>query len=392
MISAPTVPAPILPGGCLGVVGNGQLARMFAQAAQRMGYRVIPYGPEHPSPASRVCDEAVVAAYDDTAALERFAQQVQAVTLEFENVPVEALQVLERHVPVRPGPHILYTCQHRLREKTFLKEHGFPTVPFQAVRSQADLDAALQTLGTPAVLKTAGFGYDGKGQVLLKTAEDAVGLYEKRGGVESILEAFVNFECEVSLIVARGLEGAVVSYPLFENRHRHHILDVTSIPARVQEALEQQAEQLGRRLAEAFDLVGLLCIEFFVVNDAAGTPALFINELAPRPHNSGHVTIEACVTSQFEQQVRTLCGLPLGNPQPVAPAAAMANLLGDLWSPPAGAPNWNRMLGWDDVKLHLYQKTEARPGRKMGHLTLLGDSLDGVLARIQAAQAALTTE
>jgi len=373
---------PILPGATLGILGSGQLGRMFAIAARRMGYRVHTFSPDRETPTGQVADLEVNASYEDLDALAEFARRVDVISFEFENVPSSASECAARYVPVRPSGQVLHTTQNRLREKTFLASHGFPCAPFRAVRSREELTQALAEIGTPSVLKTAGFGYDGKGQAVIRQPADADAAWQAIGGVEAVLEGFIDFECEVSVVAARGLDGQFAHYGVLENRHRNHILDVTIPDAPIGERLSREAVEVARGLLEALDVVGVLCVEFFVTKDGR----LLVNELAPRPHNSGHYSFDACVTSQFEQQVRAVCGLPLGDTTLLRPAA-MANLLGDVWAD--GEPNWAAALRDPWVKLHLYGKVEARPGRKMGHLTAFGASREDALARVIAARDAL---
>jgi 5-(carboxyamino)imidazole ribonucleotide synthase len=377
------VSEPILPGATVGVLGSGQLGRMLALAAARMGYRVHTFSPERDTPTGQVAAREIAAPYDDLDAVRAFARAVQVVTFEFENVPAATAAAAAEYAPVRPDGTVLHTTQHRLREKTFLAAAGLPVTPFRPVRSLADLVAALTDLGCPAVLKTAGFGYDGKGQVLIRTPEAAASALASLAGQEAILEAFVDFAREVSVVAARGLDGAVVDYGLIENTHHHHILDVSVAPAPGDPAQARAACEIAHTVLEALEVVGVLCVEFFETRDGR----LLINELAPRPHNSGHLTIDACVTSQFEQQLRAVCGLPLGAPDLLRPAA-MANLLGDLWT--GGEPDWTAACAFPEVKLHLYGKHAARPGRKMGHLTALAATPEAARARVLAARTALT--
>ena len=352
------------PGSTVGVLGGGQLGRMFAMAARRLGYRVHTLSPEHDTPTGQIADVEINAPYDDLDAVRRFAQAVDVVTFEFENVSAEAAAAAEAHAVVRPNGHALFIAQHRLREKSFVAERGLPVTPFAPVRSAEDLASALGAVGTPAILKTAAFGYDGKGQVAIRQAGDALGAWESLGRQESILEAFIDLEREISVIGARGVDGSWSHFGPIDNAHRHHILDVSVAPSTVAAPIGARAVEVTRAVMEALDFVGLLCVEFFVANDGR----LLVNELAPRPHNSGHLTFDACRTSQFEQQLRAVCGLPLGSPELLQPAA-MANLLGDLWA--NGEPRWAAALRIPEVKLHLYGKTSARPGRKMGHITAL---------------------
>lgn len=374
--------APILPGATLGVLGSGQLGRMFALAARQMGYRVHTLSPEADSPTGQVADREVVADYADLDAVRDFARGVAVVTFEFENVPAATAGACAELAPVRPAGAVLHVGQNRLREKSFLAEKGLPVTPFAPLRSQEELATGLAKVGLPAVLKTAAFGYDGKGQALVQSADEAATAWAEMHGAEAILERFIDFEREVSVVAARGLDGHIEACPLFENVHARHILDLTLAPARVSPDVANAALEIAHGVLAALDVVGVLCVELFV----APGGALFINELAPRPHNSGHLTIEACATSQFEQQVRAVCGLPLGSPAQLAPAA-MANLLGDLWA--GGEPDWAAALADPAVKLHLYGKAAPRPGRKMGHLTALGASVEEAGERVMRARAAL---
>jgi 5-(carboxyamino)imidazole ribonucleotide synthase len=372
----------IEPGATVGVLGGGQLGRMFAIAARRMGYRVHTYSPDSDTPAGQVSDKEYEHAYDDLDAVREFARGVSVVTFEFENVPAAAVEAAAALAPVRPSGSVLHTTQHRLREKTFLSRHGFPVTAFRHVTSPEALAMGLAELGCPAVLKTAGFGYDGKGQTRIDKADDAPHAFEALRGQEGVLEAFVDFEREVSVVAARGLGGEFAHYGVVENTHSRHILDLSVAPARVDEKTEREAVRIARAVLEALDVVGVTCVEFFLTR--RGT--LLVNELAPRPHNSGHFTFDASVTSQFEQQLRAVCGLPLGSTELLRPAA-MANLLGDLWQ--EGEPLWREALAFPDVKLHLYGKLEARPGRKMGHLTALAAAPEEAARTALAARAAL---
>jgi 5-(carboxyamino)imidazole ribonucleotide synthase len=373
----------IAPGSAVGVLGSGQLGRMFAIAARRMGYRVHTLSPDYDTPTGQVADLEVQAAYDDLDAVRKFARGVSVVTFEFENVSAGATEAAAEHAPVRPAGSVLHTTQNRLREKAFLAGAGVPVTPFAPVRSLEDLSAALATLGTPAVLKTAGWGYDGKGQVKITAIEDAPAAWEAVGRQESVLEAFVDFEREVSVVAARGLDGSFAHFGVIENRHSRHILDVSIAPAAVSPRVVEDAVEIARGILEGLSVVGVLCVEMFLTRD----DRLLVNELAPRPHNSGHLTFDACVTSQFEQQLRAITGLALGSTELLRPAA-MANLLGDLWQ--TGEPDWAAACRHPDVKLHLYGKADARPGRKMGHLTALAKTPEEALERVVGARAALT--
>jgi 5-(carboxyamino)imidazole ribonucleotide synthase len=371
---------PFLPGSRIGVMGGGQLGRMFAIAARRMGYRVHTFSPEEDSPTGQLADVEIVASFDDEGAVAKFARGVDVITFEFENIPLHSIEWCEQFCPVRPSGRILHIAQNRLREKTFLAEAGFPLPKFRAARDVSDLRAATSALGYPAVLKTAAFGYDGKGQRTLKSEHDLPAAIAE----ESVLEQFVAFEKELSVVVARNGQGDTAVYPVCENRHRNHILDLTIVPAQLPPETETAARALAKAIAGALELTGLLAVEMFLLGDGS----LLINELAPRPHNSGHFSFDACVTSQFEQQLRAVCGLPLGSTALLRPAA-MANLLGDLWQ--NGEPDWSAALTFPEVKLHLYGKSEPRPGRKMGHLVALDPDPGRAEQLAVSARAALTT-
>ena len=376
---------PILPGATIGIFGSGQLGRMLALAARRMGYRVHTFSPDTDSPTGQVADLEISAPYADLDAVRRFVRGVDVVTFEFENVAAAVAEIaLEAGVPVRPGGHVLHTTQHRQREKNFLVAAGLPVAPFVPVHNLADLQRGLAHLGCPAILKTAAFGYDGKGQIKINAPAEADAAWTAIGAQEAVLEQFVNFVGEVSVVAARGLDGSFVDYGLIENIHRDHILDLSVAPARVSPRVVANAVGLAQIVLEQLNVVGVLCVEFFLTQDEQ----LLINELAPRPHNSGHLTIDAMVNDQFEQQLRAICGLPLGATTQLRPAA-MANLLGDLWQ--TGEPNWVAACAMQQVKLHLYGKQAPRPGRKMGHLTALADSPDQALQIVQAARTILSS-
>ena len=395
--------APILPGAAVGVLGSGQLGRMFAIAARKMGYRVYTLSPDNDTPTGQVADVEVVANYDDLDTVAAFARQVSVVTFEFENVSAAATETAARHAPVRPAGSVLHTTQHRLREKTFLSQHGFPVTPYVPIASVDELRAAVAKLGTPGILKSAGFGYDGKGQFKITSpdqVEQAWKAVTAHGGANppqdsalgtqdsspvAVLEAFVTFEREVSVVAARGVDGSFAHWGVIENDHRNHILDLSVAPAAVEPGVHAKAIEIARGVLEALDVVGVLCVEFFLT--ARGE--LLVNELAPRPHNSGHLTFDASLTSQFEQQLRAVCGLPLGDTRLHSPAA-MAQLLGDTWldAGPAG-PNWAAALANPNVKLHLYGKADPRKGRKMGHLTALAPTVEEARRQVLAARDAL---
>jgi 5-(carboxyamino)imidazole ribonucleotide synthase len=371
---------PLLPGATIGVFGSGQLGRMLALVARRMGYHIHTFSPEQNSPTGQVADVELCAPYADLAAVRTFVHGVDVVTFEFENVAAAVAQIAEEEgVPVRPGGWVLHTTQNRLREKSFLAAAGLPVTPFVAVQHLAELQAGLARLGYPAVLKTAAFGYDGKGQVKIAKADEAPAAWQAIGEQPAVLEAFVNFDRELSVVAARGVDGSFAHYGVIENRHHNHILDLSLAPARVAPHVVDDAIAIAHTILEKLAVVGVLCVELFLTPEER----LLVNELAPRPHNSGHLTIEAAGTSQFEQQLRAICGLPLGATTLLRPAA-MANLLGDLWQP--GEPNWAAACALPEVKLHLYGKQTARPGRKMGHLTALAESIDAAQALVLTAR------
>jgi 5-(carboxyamino)imidazole ribonucleotide synthase len=372
----------INPGATIGVLGSGQLGRMFAIAARRLGYRVHTFSPDSDTPTGQIADVEINASYDDLDAVRRFARAVSVVTFEFENVSAAAAAAAAECAPVRPSGEALHITQHRLREKSFLSSHGFPVTPFRPINSLADLQSGLDELGSPAVLKTAGFGYDGKGQTMITAREQAETAYASSGGQELILEAFVDFTAELSVVAARGLDGSFVNWGVMANSHRHHILDLSVAPAALPPAITGEAIEIARHILDSLSIVGVLCVEFFLTRDGR----LLVNELAPRPHNSGHLTVDACVTCQFEQQLRAVCGLPLGSTELLRPAA-MANLLGDLWRD--GEPDWAAACAFPEVKLHLYGKLQPKPGRKMGHLTALAQTAEEAAARVLAAREAL---
>ena len=374
---------PVLPGSAVGVLGSGQLGRMFAMAARRMGYRVHTLSPDQDTPTGQVADVEINAPYEDLDAICKFANGVSVVTFEFENVPADTAAAAARCAPVRPSGAVLHTTQHRLREKTFLSNAGLPVTAFRRITSSSELTSAASEIGLPAILKTAGFGYDGKGQYRINSPEDFENAWRAVGEREAILEAFVSFDCEISVVAARNGGGQFVHYGAIENRHRSGILDISIAPARVSPRIAAEAVEIARTVFEKLDVVGVLCVEFFVCPDGK----LLVNELAPRPHNSGHFTFDANITSQFEQQLRAVCGLPLGAVTQLTPAA-MANLLGDLWE--KGEPEWGAAAAVPDVKLHLYGKSSARPGRKMGHLTALASTTDQALNDVENARRLLS--
>ena len=368
-----------LPGATIGVMGGGQLGRMFAIAARRMGYRVHIFSPEDNGPAAQLADFSTVACYEDKEAVTQFARAVDVITFEFENIPRETVEWVSRERLRRPRGEIMVIVQNRLREKEFLQGGGFPIAPFRRVTDGASFRNALKAIGRPAILKSAAFGYDGKGQQRIDKNTQLDTVWASRGEEECVLEGVIDFEKEISVIVARGLNGATAVFPVCENFHRHHILDATLGPAQIDEQVARAARELAREIAVKLELIGLLAVEMFL------TPAgnLIVNELAPRPHNSGHWTIEGCVTSQFEQHVRAVCGLPLGQTTLLRPTA-MVNLLGDAWS--QGEPNWSSALAEPNVHLHLYGKAEPRLRRKMGHLPAVGDTIALAAASVLRAR------
>jgi 5-(carboxyamino)imidazole ribonucleotide synthase len=372
----------ILPGSTIGVFGSGQLGRMFAIEARKVGYRVHTFSPYTGTPTGQVADIETCAEYEDIDAVREFAKSVDVITFEFENVPSATVEASAEFVDVHPRGEILHTTQNRLREKTFLSQNGFPVAQFRQIKLIEDLYRAMDSFSFPCVLKTAGFGYDGKGQTKINSADDIETGFANLKGGEAVLEAFVEFEKEISVVCARDREGNFAHYGVIENEHVNHILDLSFAPAIVSEKVFTEAIEIARNVSETMGYVGTLCVEFFLTSDEK----LLVNELAPRPHNSGHLTFDACVTSQFEQQLRAVCGLPLGSTEFYAPCA-MANLLGDLWQ--SGEPNWAASLTDTNVKLHLYGKTDAKPGRKMGHLTAIADTSEQAARIVKVARAKL---
>lgn len=372
----------ILPGATLGMLGGGQLGRMFAFRAHEMGYRVVVLEPDGRSPAGAVADDHIVARYDDEAALRELASKAAVVTTEFENVPAPTLALLETLTRVTPPPSAVAVAQDRVAEKTHLQNAGFPTAAFAAVGSSSEAASAARRLGGRCILKTARMGYDGKGQAAVSNADEAAEAYGAMGGVPCILEEMLTLERELSVVLARGADGSTAVFPVGENVHRGGILHSTMVPAAIDGEMAAEARGLAQRVADSLAYVGVLGVELFVANGGQ----LYVNEIAPRPHNSGHYTIDACATDQFEQQVRAACGLPLGDTRLVSPVA-MINLLGDLWSD--GEPAWDKALAEPGLRLHLYGKAEPRPGRKMGHLTVLASSAAEALAAAERAFAEL---
>ena len=361
-------PIPLHPPHCIvGVIGGGQLGRMIALAARRMGVRTVIWTGGLEAPAVEVADEVIDKPFDDPQALQEFCSKATVATVEFENIPRETLDAVAAQTPLYPSPHAISICQNREREKNFLKQHGIPHTWFAVISSAADLAAALKELNGPGVLKTADFGYDGKGQLKLKGDEDAEATWAAFDAPRAVLEAWVPFEKEISIMVTRGADGEIVTYDPAENRHRHHILDVSVVPANITPAVALEAAAIARRIAEALDYRGIFGVEFFLKPDGE----LLVNEMAPRPHNSGHHTLDACATSQFEQQLRAVIGLPLGSPRLLSPVV-MLNLLGDFWQNETTPPDWTPLFSDGEAFLHLYGKRRAIGRRKMGHANFLG--------------------
>lgn len=370
----------IPPNSTIGILGGGQLGRMLILAGRNLGYRFHVFEPSSHCPAGMVADKEINAPYSDLSALRAFAEAVDVITLEFENIPVEALDFLNKIKPVLPGSQALHICQHRQREKDFLKQNDLPCVPFEYADSATTLDVALQAIGFPCVIKTAAFGYDGKGQIKLNSADEAVNpetLWEKLHRPQRVVvEKWIEHKGEFSVICARKADGTKCTFPMAENIHVNHILHTSIAPARIDKEIATSGKTLAMRVADMLDVVGLIAIEFFLKKDGG----LIINEMAPRPHNSGHYTIDGCVTSQFEQHIRAITDLPFGSTE-LKHATVMVNLLGDIWRD--GQPDWNILLGDPNVKLHLYGKSESRPGRKMGHFCVIGDTADDALYKAE---------
>ncbi len=365
---------PILPGATIGCLGGGQLGRMFALAARKMGYRVHTVDPTPDSPTGQISDREFNVPFTDIATLLEFAEGVDVVTYEFENIPVAALDALAPHVSLRPGRDVLYTTQNRRREKEFLERNHFPVAPFRVVESEAQLRDAVAALHFPCVLKTADFGYDGKGQQKISAESDLAAVWQKHGASAGVVEAWIPFAAELSVVVARGRKGAtdehdVRAFPPTVNEHENHILATSVAPAPLAASILARAQSIASEIASRLDVIGLLAVEFFLTKRGD----LLVNELAPRPHNSGHYSFDACVTSQFEQQLRAVCGLPLGDTRLLSPVL-MRNLLGDVWA--KGTPDWAALLALPGLRLHLYGKEDPRAGRKMGHYCVLAKSVD----------------
>lgn len=376
----------IPPGGWLGLLGGGQLGRMFCHAAQSLGYKVAVLDPAADGPAAMVADRHIQAAYDDPAGLAALAELCPAVTTEFENVPADSLRALSSRCRVSPAADAVAIVQDRIAEKTFIASQGIPVAPHAAVRTEADLRAAPENL-FPGILKVARLGYDGKGQARVKSRDEALAAFAEFGGVPCVLEALLPLDYEISVVLARGFDGSDAVFPVARNVHHNGILAVSTVSDDTVDASQREAAtRAARAIAQGLGYYGVLCVEFFVLRDGS----LLVNEIAPRPHNSGHYSIDACVTSQFEQQARAMAGLPLGSTRLIAPAV-MLNILGDIWFPDAGSqgrePDWAAALATSgSAKLHLYGKREARRGRKMGHVTIVGETL--AQARDDAAKVA----
>jgi 5-(carboxyamino)imidazole ribonucleotide synthase len=362
----PQAPDPILPGATIGILGSGQLGRMSAMAAKSMGYAVVIFDEVKDGPASSCADLTIVAPFDDHDALDRFAMNTDVVTVEFENIPVEALEYLETRVPVRPSSSVVRICQDRVLEKEFLRNNGFPVAPFRVITSATELATGIAELNAPSILKTAALGYDGKGQISLSPGDNTEVIWAMLGSPRAVLEQRISFDSEASVICARSANEETSCFPVQANIHRNGILDVTLAPAPLNEAVSAKAREIATAITAKLGAIGLITVELFVLPDGS----LMVNELAPRPHNSGHHTLETSMTSQFAQHVRAVCGLSLG-PVELRSPGVMINLLGDLWS--GGEPDWEVLLREPGLFLHLYGKNGAKPGRKMGHATLLGE-------------------
>ena len=373
-------PVPLHPPHCVvGVIGGGQLGRMIALAARRMGVRTAIWTGGLEAPAVEVADEVIDLPFDDPAALRHFCEVATVATVEFENIPRETLDAVAACRPLHPSPQAIHICQNREREKNFLMENQIPHTWFAVISNADHLAAAMADLAGPGVLKTADFGYDGKGQIKLDGSEDPAEVWAAFDAPRAVLEAWVPFEKELSVMVARGADGSIVTYDPAENRHRHHILDVSIVPARVSPAVALEATAIARRVAEALDYRGIMGVEFFLKENGE----LLVNEIAPRPHNSGHHTLDACATSQFEQQLRAVIGLPLGSTRLLSPVT-MLNLLGDMWTDETSPPDWLPLFADGEAFLHLYGKRRAIGRRKMGHANLLGHDAESTLARAEA--------
>jgi 5-(carboxyamino)imidazole ribonucleotide synthase len=369
------------PGSTIGILGGGQLARMLCMEAKRMGYRTLVWTGGLEAPATALCDEVIELPFDDPDALHRFVSVADVATAEFENIPRGTLDTVEQSVTLRPSAHAISTCANREWEKTFLRNQSIPCAPFWIVANATELAAAMAELRGPAVLKTSAFGYDGKGQLKLRGDEDPSTVWDQFQAPRAILEGYIAFQSEISVMIARNQRGEIVCFDPVENHHRHHILDLTIAPAAISAELRQKATDIATRIVDALDYIGIMGVEFFLNEDQS----LLVNEMAPRPHNSGHHSIDACVTSQFEQQLRAVCNLPLGSTRLLCPAV-MLNLLGDMWPAIDRAPEWSDVLLDGSAALHLYGKKRALERRKMGHVTFLGEN---ALQRAEVIKATL---
>ncbi len=376
----------ILPGATLGMLGGGQLGRMFVHAATSMGYRVIVLDPSSSSPAGEIAHLHLQAKYDDAHSLKALAQECSVITTEFENVPAEVFEHLEKTCLVSPNARALELAQDRIKEKQFAQSLNIPPTPFYTVSNVQDIEQAFSDLSSPMILKTTRLGYDGKGQAVVNTAQECIDQWNKLDKVECVLEKKITLKSEVSVVLARSTAKELSFFPVAENVHKDGILFTSTVPAKVSEDIQNLAKSHAQKIAEDLDYCGVLAVEFFVDDDSN----LFFNEMAPRTHNSGHYTMDACYTSQFEQQVRAICGLPLGNPEAHS-AVTMVNVLGDLWNIQGEQPNWSRILT-DNVKLHLYGKHQARVGRKMGHFNYLAEQEMDTLANAEKALLMLSAE
>jgi 5-(carboxyamino)imidazole ribonucleotide synthase len=370
---------PILPPATIGILGGGQLGRMLALEARRSGYRVAVFTDERPGcPAGLLADIEINADYGDASALAHFLSKVDVVTAEFENIPDACLQAVEAVKPLRPSRKAIYTTQHREREKLFLRDQGIACADFRIVETLAELEDAAQQLGRPCVIKTAAFGYDGKGQAKVNADTDLATAWQAFEGHHAVVEQWIPFACEISVVGARSVDGRMAVHGVLENQHAHHILDLTIAPARVSSDIADQALELWEAVAVGLDYIGTMAVEMFVTAEGR----VLVNEIAPRPHNSGHYTIDACRTNQFQQQMRAICGLTLGDPTQHSPSV-MINLLGDVWPAESTHPDWSPVLNHPRAKLHLYGKAAARAKRKMGHINVLGDTLEEALESAQ---------
>jgi 5-(carboxyamino)imidazole ribonucleotide synthase len=365
----------ILPPSCIGILGGGQLGRMLALEARRSGYRVVIFTDEKRGcPAGQWADAEFNAPYDDTDMLDRFLEQVDVVTAEFENIPDSCLAHVEQKKPLRPSRRAIWTTQHREREKLFLRDQGIACADFRIVTSYEEFESAVSALGRPSVIKTAAFGYDGKGQKKIEPNTNIAEVWANFAGNHAVVEQWVPFICEISVVGARSADGRMAVHGVVENIHEHHILDLSIAPARVEPAVREQALELWEAVAEGLDYVGTMAVEMFVTTSGQ----VLVNEIAPRPHNSGHLTLDACISNQFQQQMRAVCGLPLGDPSQHSPSV-MINLLGDLWPAEFTPPDWTPVLSHPRAKLHLYGKASARARRKMGHINVVGETLEEAL-------------